>query len=220
MDIDQNTTPDTAAKKEEPGKSVKPSKLFVEYYGSVVLLLIAILVGAGYLVIKPKLDNWKAMKTEAQIVREQAENDRQYYSGLSRSVSASESIDQTALSKLDVALPRKPLLTDLMVELGHLAKLSGVTMNSISFEAAKNNLAVSGLQSVNLSMTLEANGYQSLKNFMKSLERNLRILEITNVSFSSSEKGTLTFTLTAKVFYYPAKAESATSTNVGVATPQ
>lgn len=214
MDLTTNPAPrseDTAEeRKETPGKTVKPSKFFVEYYGSVILLLIAILVGAGFLVIKPKLDGWKGMRTQTQTMRDQAENDRRYYEGLSRSVSASEGIDAETLAKLDKALPRTPLISDMIVEMGQLADGTGVKVNSISFEAGK-TVSTSGLQTLNFNMALEAIDYRSMKNFFAALEKNLRLTEIQTLSFSSTDKGATTFTVSAKVFYYPTDQKAATA---------
>ncbi len=206
---------------EPQGKAIKPSKLFVEYYSSMVLLLAAILVGAGYLVIKPKLDDWKSLRAQTQATRAQAESDRAYYEGLTRSVAASEGIPADALSKMDKAMPRMPQIPERIVELEGIAANNGVKISSVAFEAGKAAVASAGLQSMNLNLTLEAQDYASMKNFLRALENNLRVIEIQNLSFSSSaEKSNVTFTLSAKVFYYPIGQTADATVAPAAAAPQ
>lgn len=103
--------------------------------------------------------------------------------------------------KIEIALPRGQDVPALLIELEALTSQNGLILNSVkfvSFEGAKkkkaaesemNQGAASALMAGVKSMDIELNlsgDYNSLKNFLKAVESNLRIMDISVINFGSS----------------------------------
>ncbi len=188
-------------------KIKKPSKMFTHYYGTMILLLLALLVAAGFIVIKPKIDEYKGVTSSIQDVQLQAENEKQYFDSLSRSVGAAQTIDPSVLEKVDLALPREPGIPNLLVQMDQAAKANKVKVASITFSAEDKKAATGKVQGLNMTMTVEAQDYQALKNFLSSLELSLRVIDIQNLSINSFSKNSAVFSLQMKTYYFPASTK-------------
>ncbi len=185
----------------------KPSKMFTHYYGTMILLLLALLVAAGFIVIKPKIDEYKGVTASIQDVQLQAENEKQYFDSLSRSVAAAQTIDPEVLGKVDLALPREPGVPNLLVQMDAAASANKVKISSITFSADDKKAATGKVQGLNMTMTVEAQDYQALKNFLSSLELSLRVIDIQNLSINSFSKNSAVFSLQMKTYYFPASTK-------------
>jgi len=190
--------------KEEAPKLKKPSRIFTEYYSSIILILITALVGAGYLVIKPKIDEYKAIRANSQSIVSNIENEQTYLSGLRRSVSAAQSIAPGVLDKVDQALPRAFSIPDTLVLMNRSAKSSKVEISSIVFSpVADKSKKKSDLQSMQLTLNVKAPNYVALKNFLNTLEVSLRMIDIQMLTVSDFTKDGTNFALQLRTYYYP-----------------
>jgi len=193
-----------AADKKVPSVSKRPSKLFTEYYGSMILLLIALLVGAGYLVIKPQIDDYKSMTAQTQARQTDIKNEQSYLDELSRSVAAAQSISPDVLEKVDQALPRAFDIPGMLVQLDEIAKAQGAKITSVTFdEADKKTAATGGLQAININLSVEARGYAGVKTFLKGIELSLRLFDVQNIALTGLDKDKIDFSLQMRTYYYP-----------------
>ncbi|MDF1496578.1 MAG: hypothetical protein P1P90_00780 [Patescibacteria group bacterium] len=185
-------------------KFKKPSKVFTEYYSSIILILITILVGAGYLVIKPKIDEYKAILASAESIKVNLENEQVYLSGLRRSVSAAQSISPDVLEKVDEALPRSFSIPDTLVLLNRSAVASGVEIKNIVFSPISDtNSKKVSLQSMQLSLSITAPNYTTLKKFLSTLEVSLRMIDIQMLTVANFTEDGSDFSLQLRTYYYP-----------------
>jgi Tfp pilus assembly protein PilO len=191
-------------KKDEAPKFKKPSRIFTEYYSSIILILITVLLGAGYFVIKPKIDEYKALKAHSESLRQNIQNEQTYLSGLRRSVSAAQSIAPDVLSKVDEALPRTFSIPETLVLMNRAALTNQVEVSSVVFSPVVGKKTTkTNLQTMQLTLNVAAPDYIALKQFLNTLEVSLRLIDIQMLTVSDfSEKGA-SFSLQLRTYYYP-----------------
>jgi Tfp pilus assembly protein PilO len=202
-------TPSLTKEGEQGGvrqQAKRPSKLFTDYYGSVFLLLMAAYVAVGFFIIKPKIDANKGIEAETRALRQQIDNDKTYFDGLSGSVAAAQSISPDVLVKVDQAMPREASIPDLLVQLSAASQGTGVTLTNVVFEGTgKIVTAAAASQAINMTMTIAAKDYGALKNFLSALETSLRIFDVQTINAAGFEGDKVNFTLQVKSYYYPSK---------------
>lgn len=194
----------------------RPSKMFTEYYGSLVLALIAIAMLSGYVFIKPKLDGYKEIRALTETTLVDAQNEKRYLDALSRSVAAAQTISPDVLRKVDTALPRSIEIPEILVELDRLAADNGVKIKAVTLDAAARKPAggaatTEGIQTVGMNISVEAKGYESVKDFLRVLETNLRIFDVQALNVASFDEESSAFTLQMKTYYYPARRAGSVS---------
>ncbi len=186
-------------------KIKRPSKVFTEYYSSIILILITLLVSGGYLVIKPKIDEYKALRANIETIRQNIDNQQTYLAGISRSVSAAESISPEVLNQVDRALPRAFSIPETLVLLNRAAESSSIQVSSIVFSTANGRGSVvekSDLQSVQMTLNVSAPSYQSLKLFLNTLEVSLRLFDVQMITISDFKDGKASFSLQLRTYYF------------------
>lgn len=188
-------------------KPKRPPKIFTDYYGSVFLLLMAAYVAVGFFVIKPKMDDNKQLEAQTRGIRQEIGNDRSYFDGLSRSVSAAQSIAPEVLQKVDQALPHTASTPDLLVQLSSAAAVSNVMLSNIVFEnVVKAPGGGSASTPINITLSITAKDYATLKKFLNTLETSLRIFDVQTISVSGFGEDKINFNLQLKSYFYPAVA--------------
>ncbi len=108
---------------------------------------------------------------------------------------------------VSLALPLSANVTGALNQIQSIAKLSGVSVASFSvkplaFAASKEPL-VKRMGSFELNLSV-AGSYDNLKTFVKSLETNVRIMNVTNMRLAPLSTGAgdnLNLTLTVDVYY-------------------
>ncbi len=189
-------------------KIKRPSKLFTEYYSSIILILITVLVGAGYFVIKPKIDDYKNIRAHTDSIRQSIENEQNYLAGLRRSVNAAEAIAPEVLNKVDSALPRSFSIPETLVIMNRTASKTNVKILSIVFSpGSEKNTKNKNLQNVQITLNVEAANYTALKNFLNSLEASLRLIDIQMLTVSDFSKESASFSLQLRTYYYTSDQE-------------
>lgn len=111
------------------------------------------------------------------------------------------------------AIPSGEDLPNLIVQLEALASINGLILEKVDFgqpaaEGVKwgpggeeKEIVVKEYKTMNV--TLEVTGtYESLKSFLKSVEENIRLMDITSINFSASaEGGAFSFGVSMNVYY-------------------
>lgn len=202
-----NDKKEPASAKKAP-KIKRPSKLFTEYFSSIILILITILVGAGYFVIKPKIDDYKSIRAHTDSIRQSIENEQNYLAGLRRSVNAAEAIAPDVLSKVDGALPRDFSIPETLVIMNRAASQNNVKVLSIVFSSgSEKNVKNTNLQNMQITLNVEAANYVALKSFLNSLEVSLRLIDIQMLTVSDFSKESASFSLQLRTYYYPSEKD-------------
>jgi Tfp pilus assembly protein PilO len=179
-----------------------------EDYLSIFLLLASILI--FFFLVYPKYQSLYSLKSQALQKKEEYQNLEIYHQQL-REIFEKLKNYQDSLSKIEFALPENPSLPEFFDFIQKLASLSGLSLSQISSSlvseaVSKGELAPppseKELKEWKIALTLNGD-YYSFKNFLSSLEKSARLVEINKISFSSSkEKGIFDFNLDIKIRGY------------------
>ena len=180
-------------------KNIKKSQniqlkiIFVRYYKIFIIIGAALILFFSYFfILKPKYEqvgiggnyNLKAVKEEV--------NKREIFlKDLAELISRYQQINTNDLSRINQALPQGKDIAGLLVQLQNLAENNGLLLASVSVSdptepmAGKNGKAEIQQLSVNLSLIGSQNNiYRQLKEFLDSLETNLRLFDVSAVYFT------------------------------------
>ena len=180
-------------------KNIKKSQniqlkiIFVRYYKIFIIIGAALILFFSYFfILKPKYEqvgiggnyNLKAVKEEV--------NKREIFlKDLAELISRYQQINTNDLSRINQALPQGKDIAGLLVQLQNLAENNGLLLASVSVSdptepmAGKNGKAEIKQLSVNLSLIGSQNNiYRQLKEFLDSLETNLRLFDVSAVYFT------------------------------------
>lgn len=132
--------------------------------------------------------------------------------------------NQKVLQKLDSILPNNQDIPNLLVQIEALANDGGVVLKDVVITASSEDKTTSKAQeirtgdvsqekiptdykSININLKLTTS-YESFKNFLKTIENNLRLVDIDSISFSSQAKdntkeggNTFDFDIMLKTYY-------------------
>jgi len=116
--------------------------------------------------------------------------------------------NQENLEKANYILPSGQDLPNLIVQLEALAFSKGLTLEGIEFSTTGDNSSQDEIQKLdykilNINLKLVSD-YPSFENFLKTLEENMRLMDIVSIDFSSqSEEAfqTFDFDLNLKTYY-------------------
>lgn len=201
----------SADKKVKPSKTPKPkkpSRLFLEYYGALFMLLLAAFVTAGFTVLRPLIADFKLTNSRIAAAVQTLKDERGYLESLERSIAAAKSIPPDVLLRVDEALPREVGIPKLLQTMAELAERHKVRLNSVQFNQPKTPpggevqpsraLATAPLD---ISLTMRAPGYGATRAFLEGLERNLRVLDVQQITVTGNEQtGELTYSLQLRTY--------------------
>ncbi len=200
MEIDPNShRPETVEQAVPLTKTRGPSRFWVEYYISAVLLLIAAFVGVAYVIHRPMILNIKETNAETTQRLQTLERQRAFLVSLSQSIAASRAISPEALDQVNRALPSGAQIPLLLLEFGTSAAQRNVKIGSITFAEAMNarepastpRAASRGLVAVpvaipiDISLTLNAQTYADVKRFLADIEASRRLMDVIGIAMSA-----------------------------------
>lgn len=168
-----------------------------DIFFALILFFTAILIILFW--VLPQYQNMVAIQkvvADFETAKKEQEN---YFEELRRTARELERA-QEILSKIDSALPSNPSLPELFNFLHKLSTQCGLVFSQIS-SITTNSLPDSELKATEIGIVLSGN-YADLKKFLSGLENSSRLIEVENISFSSSEKEPFQFNLKIKVYSY------------------
>lgn len=172
----------------------------------IVLCLIAIF-GIAYFAIPPYLAEVTDLNLKVAITNEKISKTQQKISDLKYLQTQFEA-NQPLIELLNIAMPQDPQMPQTIISINSIAKDSGVDITSIQ---PKSKSASSSNQ-----ITLSINGYyEGLKVFLNKLEKNLRPINVTELSYNKSTSQTtgnqITASLTLDIYQPNSGGSSGTS---------
>ncbi len=196
-------------------KNQNSINLFLNNYFNIIILLVAIifLTVAYLIVVKPKYDETMA-SIQANIERQQKlYGDQQKKLNSLKTISELYSkISPTDLKKFNGVLPDEYVKEKLFGELEEIITANGFVLNSVKISKDGDNagdekneeqsVATSSdpkLGELRIDISVSAVSYSGFKNLLKLLETNLRLFDITKLSFSP---GGNSASLTLSTYYY------------------
>lgn len=173
-----------------------------EHFPSVLVLCGIIIFASSYLIY---------FKGELNKIRKGGEYDSSRYElelavrsealkNLKDSVAVLNSINKADKDKIDRFIPNIPDEPSLITTLGTVIRDSGMVLLSIDtklgFEPKGN--AVKGLKIVEVTMGIGGGDYQSFKNLMESMEKNIRIIDVESFAYSP---GSSAYSIRLRTYY-------------------
>lgn len=155
----------------------------------------------GTVFLWPKFQDSKTLKKNIEEKKTELKLEEQYFSKLNQTNSELEKYGRE-LAIINSALPDTPSVPSLFNFLQKASSQSGMVLKGISpFIVSSSEMLP---QLAETKFTLEVIGsYSSFKNFISTLEKSARLIEVENISFSSSAEGELfSFNLRIKVSSY------------------
>jgi Tfp pilus assembly protein PilO len=173
-----------------------------------IIIGLILLTALGIAAVFPKYQNLKLLQSEVKEKEAELQSEKEYFSSLDE---ISEKIKkyEESLSKINSALAAEPGLPDLFNFLQTAASQNGLVLKKIaptSPKPLKGELSKEGWSPgiretvINLAV---AGSYSSFKNFLSTLEKTARMIEVESISFSTLEEvGPTDFNLRIKVYSY------------------
>lgn len=123
------------------------------------------------------------------------------------------SIPRSKIDRLYDLLPPKPDSGNILVALERIARDRGVRLRRVDFikdsqapapqTTGPARIAVkeeAGANTISYSFTVSAS-YEAFRSFLAALEKNLRVADVTDISFTGGTSNLFEFTLKAKSYY-------------------
>lgn len=182
--------------------------LFLNDYFNIfiVVLVIIVLAAVYFLVIKPKYDLTMAaikvnIEQQQKLYAEQVKklNNLKTISNLYSKISPAD------LKKFNGVLPDQYVKESLFGELEEIVTQNGFILSSVTIDkeeavaAEEGSVKSAKVGTLNLHLSISSIDYAGFKNLLRLLETNLRLFDITSLSFSP---GANTANLTLTTYYY------------------
>ncbi len=175
-------------------KNKNSQNLFLNNYFNIILVgvVIVVLALAYFIIIKPKYDaTISSINVTIQQQKRLYTEQQKKLNNLKTIADLYKKIPTADLNKFNGVLPDDYVRERLYGELEEIIASNGFILNSVSIEqspvADPNNPAPvdnNKLGTVNLQLSISAIDYSGFKNLLRLLEANLRIFDITKLSFS------------------------------------
>jgi Tfp pilus assembly protein PilO len=147
-----------------------------------------------------------ALGGELQNYQDIANNSQKVVEKRNTLIDKKNSIAQDSQNKLAVLLPRNIDNIRLIIEVNNIAAKRGLALKNISFseqnanspQASANNNQSYG--TLSLKFTVNAT-YGNFLQFLTDLETNLRLIDITNIGFTSTDSGIYDFNVGLNTYW-------------------
>ncbi len=188
------------------------AKLFI----TLILLFGVVVIGIFYL--GPAWSNYQTLRQDAESLRAISSEFDELIKNRDALIDAINSISKSDLDRIDRSLPRGPQTAEFLVILDKIAAENRIALKNIDLTPPSAPQAISPGQPrpATSPQTLKSSGsfqelpislatvgsYEAFKNFLTSLEKNIRIIDLQNVSFGAPDQNNnINFSVKAKTYY-------------------
>jgi len=153
------------------------------------------LASYGVVELKDELSKYQDLASSSTMIKEKRDS-------LIQKRTTIKTEDQTRLERF---LPNNIDNIRLIIEIRKIAEGRNLVAQNVQINDVKNNAAAVGITdskygTLSLSFTVNSS-YQNFLNLLNDLENNLRLLDITNISFSTTDTGLYNFTVTLNTYW-------------------
>ncbi len=167
------------------------------------ILLIAS-IGSFFLVTNPMYASLRTLKTQSQAYSDALTNSKKLQSVRDQLNARYSGFDPASLERLNKLLPDNPDNIKMIIEIENIATPYGMILKNVKFDAPKKKTAESGFVTgttddlataskdygiFNLEFSTTGT-YNNFQNFLKDLEKSLRIIDISSIAFTSVDSAT------------------------------
>ncbi|MEA3463560.1 MAG: type 4a pilus biogenesis protein PilO [Patescibacteria group bacterium] len=193
----------------------KINTLLIKYFKWLIFGVLTIILAAGYfLLIQPK---YKQVAKDAESISEGKQlkylTQQKYLNRLNELKAVYQSIKIQDRDKIEAILPNQAEIDKLFTEIEAIALSNGLILTSLQFESVKSAAKIDNkyvvesakanqgskdkindlpeeIAKIKIIMNLVGTDYNGLKNILKTIERNLRLMDIIKLSFSPNDNQT------------------------------
>lgn len=157
-----------------------------KYIPLILALIFILLIGGGYFLISPKFQDLRRKKLEIETQDEEFRRKEEHLLNLENTLEGlSKYEDQIA--KINSALPSRRSEPDLLNYLQRLSSENGLILKEINTSSLFAVKGILGEKIKKLPLSVNLTGsYTSLKNFISSIYKSARLIEIKSISFSTT----------------------------------
>lgn len=172
------------------------------------ILITLIFVGAGIgmlqVLVMPAWAGVGALRTEVGNIEEAISLTREVIRKRDEMEQRYQSLSPEEIERIRAFLPSKSEVGELLIDVDALAKKADVKITGLTFQENAGQSPVdsaeSGIQEVSINFSVSGS-YASLQQFITSVQRNLRLIDITNVTFTGADKDEFLFSIKARAYY-------------------
>lgn len=172
------------------------NNFLIDYFKWLVTFLVVAILAVGlFFLILPK---YKQVTKKIEAAENTLEIKRlqliAYLDGLNELNDNFKSVSPSDLSKVDEILPSAAASEDLYTHLEAIVKNNGLMLTSLNVAAPEESTlageesADKEVKEIKVTMTVEGVSYGSLKALLRSLESNLRLMDVKQVTFAPAEE--------------------------------
>jgi Tfp pilus assembly protein PilO len=156
---------------------------------SIILIIVAVCV--FYFGVDPMYQNVKSLQAQAADYNQALSNSSSLRQVRNQLISKYNSFDKGEIDRLEKLLPDSVDNIRLILDINGIASKYGMSIKNISItQAASANTALGTSQnpigSIQLSFAV-VSPYENLQPFLQDLEDSLRLVDVTNLAFSSND---------------------------------
>ena len=178
--------------------------IFARFYKVITAVLVLLILGAGYyFILGPKYrETGQTSRANLVLAQTELEKRKKYYADLQQLVANYQKISPAEVQKLKLILPEGKDIPGLLVQFQALATKNNLLLASINFNDAGPASDKEKIKKMSISVELlggHANSYTEVKNFIASLETNLRLFDVSSIFFTPDSA---TYSMTVSTYYY------------------
>lgn len=172
----------------------------------IAIILIASSIGIFFGYIKPTYSSLDVVKDEIVIYNDTLEQADIITQKLAQDQEEIRGLDSASFEKLNKLLPESVDNVRLIIDISNIAANSGLSIRNINLEtseAPEGNVASRGAlyDSIDFSFNVSTT-YSGFLNFLSSLERSLRLVDIVSISFTPPSAGSVyDFNVTVRTYW-------------------
>ncbi len=185
----------------------KINNFLIKHFRWIIFAIIIIIFVGGYFIfILPKYNQIvRDVQLQADELEKKYSFRQQYLTQLIHLKVAYKQISQENKDKIEAMLPSSPKVEDLISEIETISLKNGLTLTNLSVEPAeaigeKTGEILNGVANVKITMEIVGTDYYALKNILKTIENNLRLMDIISVNYLVGDKKT---SLVLQAYYLP-----------------
>lgn len=168
-----------------------------------IIILVLLIVG-GYFYWWPEYQKFQELSLELKIKNATIRQEEEYLRELTN-LSNKLADYKEALSKIDSAIPLEPSIPALFQFIQETSSENGLTLNEIRLMGITliqpQPEKEEKIKQISLGISVSGS-YTSLKNFLSSIYKNARIIEVESINFSSPKGTSFDFDLNLKTYAF------------------
>jgi len=149
----------------------------------ITFILVLIVAGIGLGFIWPKYQELMGLYAQISARRTELEGVKEYYTDLEKSAAELKNYE-SALAKIDTALPYDPSIASLLFYINRTLSENGMVLKSVNAFQTTEPAEGENIRTTTISFSVMGE-YESLKNFISVMEKSSRIIEVDTINFPS-----------------------------------